>query len=135
MKKKAEEDQEKEEGEITDEDSDHENIDDLLAKTRNRFLVVNKRNGNSVGKQNPVKKRSPLDQVSTVESVTEVSSEESAEEVSSVAPVVQVSSKDPAVKVSSEDPAVDVSTPNINNIKTATWKMVDGKVELLSHTR
>ena len=50
-KEKAEEYQEKEEGEITDEDSDNENFDNLLAKTRNRFLVVSKRNGNPVSKQ------------------------------------------------------------------------------------
>ena len=81
---KAQEEQKKEEGEITDDDSDNENIDNLLAKTRSRFIVDSERNENSVGKQNPVKKRSP---------------------------------------------------PNVNNTKTATWKMVDGKVKILSDTR
>ena len=123
MKKKAEEDQEKEEGEITDEDSDNENIDNLLAKTRNRFLVISKRNGNPVSKPNPAKKRSPPNINNIDADFTSLPEKE--------IKVIKSFSKEKEVSKEKIEEDQEKEEGEIQ----ATWKMVEGKVKILSDTR
>ena len=122
LKETAEEDQEKEEEEITDKDLDIENIDNLLAKT-NRFLVVSKRNAEKAEEEQEKEEGEITDDDSDNENIDNLLAKTRNRFI--------VDSERNENSVGKQNPVKN----NINNTKTATWKMVDGKVKILSDTR